>query len=89
MEDTLPCAATLRHADAGNRACDEQGMTVSTSAAVTHATRPAALPDLAYAATPALVDRDTHVGDHVSEPVRPRPAKAVEGTPARMEGLGA
>ncbi len=77
MGDTLPCVATLRHADAGNRACDEQGMTVSTSTAVMHATHQADLPELpklAYAATPAT---------------RHTTRKAVEGTPAAMEGLGA
>src|SRR6478609_1012676 len=39
MGDTLPCVATLRHVDAGPRRADEQGLTVSTWAAVTHATR--------------------------------------------------
>jgi hypothetical protein len=50
------------------RGADDREMTVSTSVAVTHATQarvPSGLPDLAdlaYAATPALVDRDTFVG---------------------------
>src|SRR5690349_12462105 len=54
MGDTLPCAATLRHADGPTRPVGP----LTTGDDVSSITGRA----IAYAAAPALVDRDTLVG---------------------------